>query len=120
MHIYHTTDYFQNWTVYEHIVPPNGIREQFGTYAPDRVSLHVFPNPSNATYNISYELSTMQDVELKIFDLLGRQVWANDIGAQSPGNHCISVNNDQLPSGQYYLLLQSQQEQITKTITIIK
>jgi len=118
--IYHTTDYFQTWTIYEHDIPEEGVSNPEISIVPGSINLQVFPNPANASFNISYELNAMQDVRLMMYDILGRQVWQNDIGAQSLGIHRLSFADDQLPSGRYFLLLQSQHGQIGKTITIIK
>ena len=120
MRIYHTTDYFQTYTMYEHVVEWEGVVDPKIDIIYKNVNLKIWPNPTNAAFNIFYELNTIQDVRLTIYDILGRQVWRNDVGTQSPGIHHLSFADDHLPSGQYFLLLQSQEEQIGKTITIIK
>ena len=120
MHIYHTTDYFQTYTLYEHLMPVQGVDDPQISIVPSTINLNIWPNPTNAAFNIAYELNAMQDVRLTMYDILGRQVWQNNIGVQSPGNYRLSFTDDHFPSGQYFLLLQSQQGQIAKTITIIK
>lgn len=120
VHIYHTLDYFQSYIMFEHIIEPQGVNVPKTIMAPKNMNLNIYPSPTNTAFNISYELNAMLNVKLMIYDILGRQVWRNNIGIQSPGIHLLSFANDQLPSGRYFLLLQSQQGQIAKAITIIK
>jgi hypothetical protein len=107
MHIYHTTDYFQTWTMYEHVVNWEDVDDPQISIIPSKINLTIWPNPTNATFNITYELNAMQDVRLTMYDILGRQVWRNDIGTQPSGIHRLSFADDRLPSGHYFILLQS-------------
>jgi hypothetical protein len=118
--IYHTTDYFQTWTMYEHIVNWEGVQSPKSHPTPANITFNIWPNPTNAAFNISYELNAMQDVRLTMYDVLGRQVWRNDVGTQPPGVHRLSFADDELPSGRYFLVLESQQGRIRKAVTIIK
>ena len=103
MHIYHTTDYFQTYTMYEHVIEWEGVNDPQVSIFPSSIDLNVFPNPTNAAFNIAYELNTIQDVILKLYDILGRQVWQNNIGVQSPGDYRLSFAGDYLPSGKYFV-----------------
>ena len=114
MHIYHTVNYGASWDFYEHIVDPTSVSPKSNVQMPSNISLTIFPNPANAAFNIDYELNTMQDVRLIMYDVLGRQVWRNDIGTQSPGNYQLSFADNGLPGGKYFFQLK------TKTITVIK
>ena len=120
MLIHHSTDYFQTWTMYEHIVEWEDVDNPQISIVPSQINLNIWPNPTNASFNISYELNAMQNVRLTIYDIMGRQVWRNDIGTQFPGVHRLSFSDDWLPSGRYFLLLQSGQKRVEKAITIIK
>jgi hypothetical protein len=118
--IYHTFDYFQHWTMITHHIGETEVEQTKDNYIPHDITVHVYPNPTNTAFNISYELNATQDIRLMMYDVLGRQVRRNDIDTQSPGIHHLSFASDHPPSGQYFLILQSQQGQITQTITIIK
>jgi hypothetical protein len=60
-----------------------------------------FPNPFNASTTISYSLATSSFVELRVFDILGREVMHIDIGAQDSGVHSLVLDARNLASGIY-------------------
>ena len=120
MRIVHTTNYFQDWTEYIHEILPTGIRDNDKVNIPISISLDIWPNPANAGFNISYDLSSMQDVQLVMYNMLGQNVWRYKVGMQSPGNYHLNIKELPFPSGKYFLRLQTQEEQISKTFTIIK
>ncbi len=119
IHIYHTTDYFQTYTMYEHVVEWEGVNDPL-SIVPSNIDLHVFPNPANAAFGISYQLPSVQQVNFKLYNTLGHQVWQHEAGIQSPGSHLWHYHNEQLPSGAYFLELNTGNSTVVKTITIIK
>lgn len=120
LHILHTTDYFQSWQLYEHIIRPSGIKDGKNNIVPSTISMEIYPNPANAGFNISYYLNTVQDVKLDMHNILGRNVWRSHVGVQAPGNYRISIDNRQLSSGMYFLRLRSGKDWINRTVQIIK
>jgi len=42
---------------------------------PSGYSLNIYPNPFNPATTIQYQIPEMSDVELKIYDILGREIW---------------------------------------------
>ena len=120
MRIYHTTNHGQDWNMFEHYVGPNGVGQQNGVNMPDAIEVQIYPNPANASFNISYDLNAIQDVRLTMYDILGRQVWRNNIGTRSPGNYRLSFAGDYLPNGKYFVCLQSNVSNFVKPIIIIK
>jgi len=61
-----------------------------------------YPNPFNPTTVIGYQLSTSSKVELKIFDLLGREVKTLNIGQNEAGKYSISFDGSGFTSGVYF------------------
>ncbi len=69
-----------------------------------------YPNPFNPETVISYRLSVISDVSLKIFDVLGREITTLVNGMQSPGIHTVEWNGknsagQQAGSGIYFYRL---------------
>ncbi len=60
-----------------------------------------YPNPFNPNTAISYQLSAQSKVELKIFDVLGREVQTLVNEIQSAGNYKVNFDARDLPSGIY-------------------
>jgi hypothetical protein len=60
-----------------------------------------YPNPFNPTTVISYQLSASSNVNLKIYDVIGREV-ANLVNEQQePGGHQITLDAKRFASGMY-------------------
>jgi hypothetical protein len=67
-----------------------------------------YPNPFNPSTNIQYAVSSAQFVQLKIYDLLGREV-ATLVNEEKPAGYYnvqFSINDMQLGSGIYFYKLQ--------------
>jgi len=65
-------------------------------------SLKNYPNPFNPETTISYTLKSASNVTITVYDRLGREVAVLLDGSQSEGDHTISFNASNLPSGVYF------------------
>ena len=65
-----------------------------------------YPNPFNPVTVIGYDLNSAGNVDLRIFDLLGREIETLVHGYQSAGQHTVRFNAGGLPSGMYVYTLQ--------------
>ncbi len=61
-----------------------------------------YPNPFNPTTVISYQLSAVSRVTLKVYDVLGREVATLVNDTQNPGTYSVNFNATGLPSGTYF------------------
>jgi hypothetical protein len=79
-----------------------------------------YPNPFNPTTAISYQLSALSWVELKIFDVLGREVatLVNDV--RPAGVYTQRWDGSACPSGVYLYQLKAGQFEQTKKMILIK
>ena len=80
-----------------------------------------FPNPFNPSTVISFSLPETQNVTLNVFNLLGSKV-ATLIGNTifGAGNHSVSFNAQNLPSGLYVYQLCLDEILITKKMMLLK
>ncbi len=120
MLIFHTTDYFQNYTMYEHFVEWENVPGHSSTLKPSENSIKIWPNPANASFNISYDLNSVQEVQLNLYNVLGQVVWHYYPGFQATGSYNINITNDQMPSGSYFLQLNTGSWNTVRTITIVR
>ncbi|MBA3649795.1 MAG: T9SS type A sorting domain-containing protein [Chitinophagales bacterium] len=63
-------------------------------------AINVYPNPNKGNMTIEYFGSSESDVQLKIYDLMGKVVY-NQINHAVNGTNTYSVNADKLSSGIY-------------------
>ena len=79
-----------------------------------------YPNPFNPTTVIRYELPSSSYVELRVFDVLGRDVATLANGVQSTGIHEVEFNASGLPGGFYFYSLQTKEYTKTKKMILLK
>ena len=82
-----------------------------------------YPNPFSSSTVVLYKLTTQSDIQVTIFDILGRVVRRMSAGAQSPGTHSVlwdgSNNSGQrVASGIYFYTLQAGGESRTKRMVL--
>jgi hypothetical protein len=70
-----------------------------------------YPNPFNPTTVISYQLSAISNVSLKIYDIIGREVVNLVNEQQEPGGHQVTLNAQKFSSGVYIYRLIARDEQ---------
>ena len=82
----------------------------------------IFPNPTNNYTAITYSLEQDGNVDINVFDVLGRNVAKIYKGKQNKGYHKININlsNLALNSGIYYFQLRSNDISISKKFIINK
>ena len=85
-----------------------------------------YPNPFNPSTVISYQLSTVSHVTLKIYDALGREVKTLvEDEEESPGTHSVVWNGtdrqgDRVSSGVYFYQLTTDEGTQTKKAVYLK
>ncbi|CAN5206436.1 hypothetical protein BH23BAC3_BH23BAC3_32080 [soil metagenome] len=90
--------------------------------SPKQISLNQnYPNPFNPSTRISFSLPQSQQVTLKVYDMLGREVasLANRV-MFSAGNHTLNFEASNLSSGMYIYRLTSNNVVLTKKMSLIK
>ncbi len=89
--------------------------------APKEYALHQnYPNPFNPTTVIEFVLPTADNVSLKIYDVLGREVATLLNERRNAGVHRVSFNATNLSSGTYFYRLQSGKFTQTRKMILVK
>jgi endonuclease I len=79
-----------------------------------------YPNPFNPSTIITYALKSSQNVNLAVYDQLGRQVAVLVNGKRSNGSHQITFDASNLSSGIYFYRLRTENSLLTKKMLLIK
>ncbi len=79
-----------------------------------------YPNPFNPTTSIKYEIRNEGLVQLKVYDILGREVVTLVNGYQQSGSHRVEFNGHNLSSGIYFYQLKSGSFTSTKKFILMK
>ncbi|MDP4175845.1 MAG: T9SS type A sorting domain-containing protein [Bacteroidota bacterium] len=79
-----------------------------------------YPNPFNPSTTISYSIPKKSIVELKIYDMLGREVSTLINKMQNAGDYKVQFNGSSLPSGIYIYTIQAGEYRTSKKLTLLK
>jgi len=79
-----------------------------------------YPNPFNPNTVIRYQLSVTSQVDLKVYDVLGRVVKTLVHGIQKPGVHAANFDGSCLSSGVYFYQLATYHSVLQRTMVLIK
>lgn len=97
-----------------------GVSEQSNSQIPKYFLSQNYPNPFNPSTVISYQLSVGCNVQLKVYDLLGREVATLFEGINQPGYYKATFNGSKLTSGVYLYRLSAAHYSETKKLILIK
>lgn len=104
-----------DWTMHGgNIHATNSYFSQFVNVEEDDIEMPLcfalnqnYPNPFNPATSIEYQVSTHQNVTLKVYDILGSEIKTLVSKIHSPGSYKVKFNASELPSGVYFYKLQA-------------
>lgn len=72
----------------------------------------LYPNPNNGDFNVQFNSTSNEPIELAVFDIRGRQIYQNVYTNNGFFNENIQLNN--LQSGVYLIKVKDGKNEITK------
>ncbi|MBO6547224.1 MAG: DUF2341 domain-containing protein [Balneolaceae bacterium] len=95
--------------------------EQIERDVPEEIFLDQnYPNPFNPSTTIPFGLNETSNVELVVYDILGRKVQTLVNSSMNPGRYDIRFNAGPLASGVYFYRLVTDTKVMVKRFTLIK
>ena len=79
-----------------------------------------YPNPFNASTRIAYTLPKRTQVELSVYDVLGKKVKMLVNEVKASGTHVVQFESADLPSGLYHYTLKAGNFEETKSMLLLK
>lgn len=79
-----------------------------------------YPNPFNPTTNINFSIPKNQNVSLKVYDMMGREVAELVNQFMQAGEYKADFNASNLTSGVYYYALKTDEFTSTKSMVLVK
>lgn len=88
---------------------------------PSQYSLNQnYPNPFNPTTTVSYSLPREEYVTLKVYNILGKELFTVLEGQQSAGEHSVNTAGRALASGLYFYRLTAGPFVSVRAMTVLK
>jgi Secretion system C-terminal sorting domain/Concanavalin A-like lectin/glucanases superfamily len=79
-----------------------------------------YPNPFNPKTIINFQLSHLANVELKVYDILGKEVISLVNGKKDAGSYSVEFDGSNFASGIYFYKLNADNFSDTKRMVLIK
>ncbi len=86
----------------------------------DFVLAQNYPNPFNPTTTIQYTIGSKQFVQLKVYDVLGKEVVTLVNEEKEVGNHNVTLDAGNLQSGIYFYTIKTGKFIDTKKMILVK
>ena len=91
-----------------------------GHLLPSKLQLKSYPNPFNQRVALDFMLPAAADINLKIYDITGREVEALGSGYWASGRHCVPWDASGQSSGVYFARLSSGLYSETEKLILLK
>jgi plastocyanin len=99
---------------------PVGIDDNLPS-VPDRIELSQnYPNPFNAQTVIAYSLPSDSHVKITVYNLLGQSVETLVDADESAGDHRVTWNADDVPTGVYFYRIDAAEFTATRKMLLAK
>ncbi|MBU0509523.1 S8 family peptidase [bacterium] len=101
---------------------PSSAEEPVGAApVPSGFALHAnYPNPFNPVTTLAFDLARAVPVQLRVFDIQGRQVAVLADGQMAAGSHTVTFDGTGLASGIYLAHLQAGDYSATQRMVLLK
>jgi len=84
------------------------------------VGLSIYPNPFSNSTNVYYNVEGMQDVNVRVYNITGQEVYTNDFGLQTAGQHNFQISADHLAAGIYVMNLTIGNKTVSHKLSVTK
>ena len=106
------------------VIEATDIKEQ-GKVTPEELNFSVYPNPANATVQLTFEATENTEVEIELYNISGEKVRRLFRSSVSPGRYDISWdgrddNGVACPSGVYSAVLRTSSGKTAKRVVVLK
>ncbi len=86
----------------------------------DFFRVQTYPEPFNPSVTVTYRLPEAASVSVSVFDLGGRRVTQSEQGWKEAGLHSWIFDASNLPSGAYFIRVESGDRAVTSSVHLVK
>jgi Secretion system C-terminal sorting domain/Immune inhibitor A-like, MAM domain len=81
---------------------------------------NAYPNPFNPTTMLTYDVASLSNVNIKVYNLMGQEIATLYNGTQTIGRHSVSFDASNLSSGVYFVRMQTDGFNAMQKILLMK
>ncbi len=106
----------------------SGVTTLTGTFSPCTATsiterlldnyVNIYPNPSNSIFNISIELDKSNDLNIRVYDVIGQLVSDKKINNTMGGNYSIDLSSE--TSGIYFVEIKTNNSKVVRKINLMR
>jgi len=78
--------------------------------------IDIYPNPASNRLNLSFALTSEQDIKIDMFDISGRKVYSDELPNVNNNMHSIDISA--FVEGMYFCVISTETEKITRKIIV--
>lgn len=79
--------------------------------------VNIYPNPTNGSFNVSVELTTMNNIEIEVYNIVGQKVSNKKIGNTLGGSYTIDLANK--ADGVYFVHIKTNKYSVVKNVVLL-
>lgn len=83
-------------------------------------SLKIYPNPAKSVVRVQYSLPVEGKVTIQLFDISGRLIKTLVDEYKKSDNYSLTLNTKTLPTGVYFLSLQTDEKRVIERLVVVK
>ncbi len=93
--------------------------EEHNNSVPVTTALNLYPNPAANGSAVSYTMIRSGNVSLNLFDATGRLISNLDTGNKVAGTYNVDIDTRELANGTYFVILDTEVKNVTRSLVII-
>ncbi|MDP8239604.1 MAG: T9SS type A sorting domain-containing protein [Candidatus Hatepunaea meridiana] len=97
-----------------------GIKPDDSILPDDFAIRDIYPNPFNASTNISYSIPAPAHVRIRVYNVTGQLIETIVAADCQPGNHSVVFNADRLASGMYFVTVEAYGKALIRKVVLIR
>ena len=95
--------------------------QDVGSYQPYTYKLHSpYPNPFNAVVTVGFDVLVIGEVQIRVYDVLGRKVGTLVDDVMTQGTHSARWDAGEMPSGIYFVQMEAGDFSEVKKVVLLK